>query len=49
MPGSKTGARRRYAIVGAGARAEMVVRALIDDHAGTAVRVADLLELTRTE
>src|SRR5688572_6684174 len=40
MPGSTTGARRRYAIVGTGARAEMFVRALIDDHAGTAELVA---------
>ncbi len=40
MPGSNTGGRRRYAIVGTGARAEMFVRALIDDHAGTAELVA---------
>src|SRR5688500_16710719 len=40
MQGSTTSARRRYAIVGTGARAEMFVRALIGDHAGTADLVA---------
>ena len=40
MPGSTTGARPRCAIVGTGARAGMSVRALIEDHAGTAELVA---------